>query len=87
MRGSRGVTGGPPPPEKPQKYRVYYQYCCGFPENHKATKATFNAGPSWARQRNANVNSVSLALYSAIWFHLPPHQKKKKKRLKNVIIL
>ena len=43
----------PPPPEKSQKYRVSQQYWSGSPENHKATKPTFNFGPLSAHQRKA----------------------------------
>ena len=51
-RIQRGV-GGPDPPEKSQNYRVSKQYWSGSPENHKATKPSFIARPSSARQRNA----------------------------------
>ena len=43
----------PPPTEKSQKERVSLQYWSDSKENHKATKAAFNVGPSSARQRNA----------------------------------
>ena len=49
----RGQGVRTPPPEKPHKYRVYWQYWSGSPEIHTATKPVFNAGASSARQRNA----------------------------------
>ena len=56
MQGYRRGTGGPdppPPPEKSRKYRFLSNSSPNPLKNHKATKPTFNVGPSLARQRNA----------------------------------
>ena len=57
MRGSRGggggVTGCPDSHEKAQNIGFLSSTGPDPLNNHKATKATFNLGPSSARQRNA----------------------------------
>ena len=45
-KGGQGVRT--PHPEKSQKYRISYQYWFESLENHKATKPSFNFGPSSA---------------------------------------
>ena len=65
MHGSRGGTGGPdppppppppPPPAPPENHKniEFLSNTCPDPlKNHKATKPTFNVGPSLAHQQNA----------------------------------
>ena len=79
MCGSRGETGGsdPPPPDKPQKYRVSYQYLSGFPVKSQSYQATSiqcwaTIGPPVKR----HLNGVSLAgrlwsAYNGIWILSP----------------
>ena len=52
--GGGGDRGSGTPPEKSQKYSVFFSNTGPDPlKNRKATKPTFNVGPSLARQRNA----------------------------------
>ena len=53
-RIQRGDRGPPPPLKNHKKYRVYYQYCCGFPEKSQSYQGNIQCwaiiGPPAKRQ-------------------------------------
>ena len=60
--GGRGPDPPPPSPEELQKYIGFLSNAGPDTlKNHKAIKPAFNVGPSFANQRNAHLNGVSLA--------------------------